>query len=116
MSYNTSSLAAVSIVQNEPLTPDFTGILGLALPLNSIIATSLPPVTTNDADGAALASNLFSITPSTSAPSPFLSLSLSRPGSDRIPSLLGIGRHPSSLVTNPSNIYYSTVVTDKSGI
>jgi len=104
-------------VQNEPLEPNFSGILGLALPLNSIIAESIPPVTTNEPDGAAWASNLFSITPVNQAPAArFLSLSLSRPGSDKVPSLLGIGRHPAALVPNPSKVLYSTLVTDRAGI
>ncbi|KAF8990999.1 aspartic peptidase domain-containing protein [Cyathus striatus] len=109
------ALSAVNNVQNEPLTSDFTGILGLALPLNSIIANAIKPVTGNAPDGAAWASNLFSITPFSSAPpARFLSLALSRPGSDRVPSILGIGRHP-SLVPDPSKIPYSTLVSDPAG-
>lgn len=104
-------------MRDEPLAPNFSGVLGLALPLNSIIAGSIPPVTTNEPDGAAWASNLFSITPTDQAPATrFLSLSLSRPGSDKVPSLLGIGRHPAALVPNPSKVLYSTLVTDRAGI
>lgn len=110
-------VAAASDVQNEPLAPNFSGILGLALPLNSVIASSIPPVTSNDPDGAAWASNLFSITPVNQAPSArFLSLTLSRPGSDQIPSLLGIGRHPSSIVPDPSQVRYSSLVGDQRGV
>ncbi|KAF8240439.1 acid protease [Tricholoma matsutake] len=109
------ALAAANNITNEALSPTFDGILGLALPLNSIIASLIPPVTSNAADGAAFASNLFSITPSTSAPLPFLSLSLSRPGSSTIPSTLGIGRHPSSLIPDPSKIQYSTLVSESTG-
>jgi len=110
-------VAAASDVQNEPLAPNFSGILGLALPLNSVIASSIPPVTGNDPDGAAWASNLFSITPVNQAPSAhFLSLTLSRPGSDQIPSLLGIGRHPSSVVPDPSQVRYSPLVGDQRGV
>ena len=111
-----SHLAAADDVQSEPLSSQFSGILGLALPLNSIIAQKVPPVTNNDPDGAAFASNLFSLTPTSSAPaSRFLSLSLSRPGSDRIPALLGIGRHPTELVSDPSKIKYDTLVSEAAG-
>ena len=105
--------AAVNDVQTEPLTPDYSGVLGIALPLNSIIAADVPPVTSNSRDGAAWASNLFSIN---NAPSfHFLSLALSRPGSDQVQSVLGIGEHPTALVPDPSLIQYSTPVFDGSG-
>lgn len=108
--------AAANNVQSEPLDPKFSGILGIALPLNSMIASAIPPVTNNDPDGAAWASNLFSITPIDHAPaSRFLSLSLSRPGSDRISSALGIGRHPTELVPDPDLIQYSPLVSEQSG-
>lgn len=111
------SLAAATSVEAEPLAYDFNGILGLALPLNSIIAETIPPVTNNHPDGASFSSNLFGITPVSEAPSaPFLSLVLSRPGSDRLPALLGIGHHPSNIVPDPSKIKYSTLTTDSSGM
>lgn len=109
-------LAAADDIDNEALAPNFNGILGLALPLNSIIASDIPPVTNNNPDGAAWASNLFSLTPVSTAPSSrFLSLALSRPGSDTVPAVFGIGRHPSSLVPDPSHVLYSNVVGDKPG-
>ncbi|KAH9047980.1 aspartic peptidase domain-containing protein, partial [Lactarius deliciosus] len=110
--YNLSNqaLAAATTVDMEPLEYEFDGILGLALPLNSIIAHHIR-------DGAPFSSNLFGITPVDSAPaSRFLSLSLSRPGSGAVPSLLGIGRHPSELVPDPSKIQYSTPVSEHQGI
>ncbi|KAM6493702.1 acid protease [Amanita muscaria] len=110
------ALAAATTVTNEPLSSSFSGILGLALPLNSIIAHLIPPVTDNSPDGAAWASNLFSLTPPDTPPSShFISLSLSRPGSDRVPALLGIGQHPSSIVSDPSKILYSSLVSDSPG-
>ncbi|KAH9965010.1 aspartic peptidase domain-containing protein, partial [Russula dissimulans] len=113
---NNQALAAATSVDSEPLEHEFNGILGLALPLNSIIAQQITPVTGNGRDGAPLVSNLFGISPASSAPSSrFLSLSLARPGSSAIPSFLGIGRHPSQLVHDPSKIKYSTVVQESQG-
>ncbi|KAG6896488.1 hypothetical protein C0992_007980, partial [Termitomyces sp. T32_za158] len=108
-SLDSQALAAANYIDSEPLSPGFNGILGLALPLNSVIAELIPPVTSNSPDGAAWASNLFSITPTSSAPAArFLSLLLSRPGSDTVPAQLGIGRHP-SFVKNPSDVQYASL-------
>ena len=107
-------VAAANDVQIEPLTPNFSGVLGIALPLNSLIAADVPPapVTSNSPDGATWAANLFSMN---TAPSfHFLSLALSRPGSDQVQSILGIGEHPTTLVPDPSRIQYSTPVFDGS--
>ncbi|KAG6851420.1 hypothetical protein C0991_009309, partial [Blastosporella zonata] len=107
--------AAVNSVTSELLNPLFSGILGLALPLNSVISSLIPPVTSNSPDGAAWASNLFSITPSTSAPSArFISLLLSRPGSDTVPAQLAIGRHP-SYVTEPGRVQYTEPLSEHVG-
>ncbi|KAG6912030.1 hypothetical protein DXG01_000278 [Tephrocybe rancida] len=117
-SIENQALAAADSITNEPLGPLFSGILGLALPLNSIIAGFIPPVTSNSPDGAAWASNLFSITPSTSAPSArFISLLLSRPGSDTVPAQLGIGRHPTfvSTVGDPGNVEYDVLESEREG-
>lgn len=109
-------IAAATSVDAEPLDYAFDGILGLALPLNSVIAQKIPPVTNNHPDGAPFSSNLFGITPLSDAPSAhFLSLVLSRPGSDRLPALLGIGHHPSKVVPDPSKIKYSMLVADGTG-
>lgn len=112
-----SLTAAATSVDSEPLEHDFNGILGLALPLNSLIAHTIPPVTGDARDGAPFSSNLFGMAPASSAPSSrFFSISLSRPGSTAVPSLLGIGRHPAELVPDPSRVIYSTVVPQKMGI
>ncbi|KAG6872960.1 hypothetical protein C0995_004714 [Termitomyces sp. Mi166 len=114
-SLDSQALAAADSITFEPLSPTFSGILGLALPLNSIIAELIPPVTSNSPDGAAWASNLFSITPRSSAPSArFLSLLLSRPGSDTVPAQLGIGRHP-SFVSDPSAVEYASLESEREG-
>lgn len=103
----------VPIVRTISFTgPSFSGVLGLALPDNSVIASYIPPITGNAPDGAAWASNLFSITKGSDstdtevAPSEkFLSLTLSRPGSNKVPSLLGIGMHPpAGTVTLPDSL------------
>lgn len=99
-------LAAASEVDNEPLDA-FSGILGLALPLNSIIASEL------GADGATWASNLFG---TDGAPaSRFISFLLERPGSTKIPSLLGVGRHPTDQVPDPSKVHYSSIGSEGNG-
>lgn len=108
----TSQIAAATSVDNEPLSYNFDGILGLSLPSNSLIQQVVP--STDDApNGATISSNLFSLMPTTDAPSqPFFSLTLGRPGFTQIPSLLGIGLHPSEIVPDPSQIRYSSVVSD----
>ncbi|KAL4080545.1 aspartic peptidase domain-containing protein [Scleroderma citrinum] len=115
-SITNQALAAATSVQNEPLSYEFDGILGLALPLNSLIQLEIPATEGNSPDGASVSSNLFSITPSSSAPSQaFFSLSLARPGSSQVPSLLGIGQHPSSVVSDPTKIRYSQTISDSTG-
>jgi hypothetical protein len=81
------------------------------LPHNSVISRQIPPATGNTPDGAIFASNLFSM--GNGAPAArFISLSLERPGSSKVPSMLGIGRHPSSVVSDPSKIEYSRLFGD----
>lgn len=104
--------AAASDVEDEPLDA-FSGILGLALPPNSVIASTLSAGDPVGADGATWASNLFGMD---GAPaSRFISFLLERPGSATISSLLGIGMHPSDYVTDPSKVHYSTLVSGKTG-
>ena len=67
-------------------------------------------------DGAALSSNLFSLIPATDSPSqPFFSLTLARPGSSQVLSLLGIGSHPPDIIPDPSQIRYSSLVRESVG-
>ncbi|KAI0671291.1 aspartic peptidase domain-containing protein, partial [Trametes maxima] len=110
------ALIAASNVNDEPLNANFNGVLGLALPLNSVVAQKIPPTTSDAPDGASLSANLFGITPRTAAPpARFLSLALERPGSDKVASALGIGRHPASVVPDPSKIQYAAVVPEAAG-
>ncbi|THH27222.1 hypothetical protein EUX98_g6958 [Antrodiella citrinella] len=112
---NNQALAAATTVVDEPLSNDFNGVLGLALPLNSFIAEQITPTTSNQPDGAPLGSNLFGTTPSDDAPaSRFFSLTLERPESNEIPSQLCIGKHP-TLVTDPSTVQYDDIVSESSG-
>ncbi|KZT12311.1 acid protease [Laetiporus sulphureus 93-53] len=108
------ALAAASTVNSEPLEDDFDGILGLALPQDSIISDTIPIDPVNGLTGAALTYNLFSSDDGPSAP--FYSLALERPGSDAVPSVLGIGRHPDGLVSDPSKIQYAGTVTSRVGV
>lgn len=45
----------------------------------------------------------------------FISFLLERPGSTTIPSLLGIGRHPSNFVPDPSQVHYSNIISGGNG-
>ena len=45
----------------------------------------------------------------------FISFLLERPGSTTIPSLLGIGRHPSDYVPDPSKVHYSNIISEGGG-
>ncbi|KAL1704692.1 aspartic peptidase domain-containing protein [Schizophyllum commune] len=84
-SINAQALAAASNVTNEPLGDEFNGVLGLALPDNSLIASK--------DGGDAVTKGLFG---ADGAPgNKFIGMLLERPGSDRYPSLLGLGTHPS---------------------
>ena len=116
-----SSSAAANIVRDEPLSTSFNGILGLAPPLNSYIAENVSPASSsNSRDGSPFSSNLFAISPSSSRPSyRFLSLTLERPESNEVPSLLGLGRHPSQSDgiqgIDASKVEYTSLVVEASG-
>ncbi|KAI0312251.1 aspartic peptidase domain-containing protein [Amylostereum chailletii] len=110
-SVGNQALAAADTVDSEPLDNGFNGVLGLALPPNSVIQKDIPPTDGDAPDGAAFSANLFGITPAEDAPPfRFFSLALERPGVAGVPSVMGIGRHPSSLVSDPSKITYSPVI------
>ncbi|KAE9394730.1 acid protease [Gymnopus androsaceus JB14] len=107
------TIGVASTVNSEPLSEDFNGVIGLALPDNSVISGIITPTSSNAPDGAQFTSNLFSLSPSSLTPAArFLSLTLSRPGSSTIPSLFGIGKHPSQsqipMIGNGSNVQYKT--------
>ena len=112
------ALVAANQVSEEALSPNFVGLLGLALPPNSLIASIIAPTESDAPDGATVQQNLFGLTPVNTAPAQrFFGISLERPGSSRIPSLLSIGRHPSSLVPgfDPSNATFMDLIASSSG-
>lgn len=112
------ALVAANQVTDEALSSDFVGLLGLALPPNSLIAHEIPPTEGNAPDGATVQQNVFGLTPVDTAPGQrFFGISLERPGSSRIPSLLAIGRHPQNLVPgfDPSTITFMDLVSSKLG-
>ncbi|KAF8588674.1 acid protease [Ramaria rubella] len=112
------ALVAAQEVSNEPLSSDFVGLLGLALPPNSQIARIIPPTESNAPDGATMQQNLFGLTPVDTAPEQrFFGISLERPGSSRIASLLSIGRHPSDLVSgfDPSDVAFIDLIASNVG-
>lgn len=102
-------------MNSEQLSEYFDGVLGLALSDNSVISQTITPTSSNAPDGAQFTSNLFSLSPPSLSPAArFLSLTLSRPGSSTIPSLFGIGKHPSQSqvpqIGDGGNVQYSTVL------
>lgn len=110
------SPAAATTVVNQTLSQTFSGILGLALPRNSVILDRIPGGTTSDPDGAPFTSNLFGIEPiANRPPQHFYSIALGRPGSTQTPSVLGVGRHPSDIVDDPSRISYSSLIPEPIG-
>ena len=91
--------ASAIIVENELLSLGFSGILGLSFPLNSKIAQAIPPTNGDTPDGAPIVSNLFGL--GRYGPREhFLSILLERPGMSQVPSVLGVGHHPSEILSN----------------
>lgn len=112
------AMVSASQVSNELLSADFVGLLGLALPKNSRIANIIPPTESDAPDGATFQQNIFGLTPIDTAPAQrFFGLSLQRPGSSRIPSLLTIGKHPGDLLPDfdPSKINFMDIIPSPVG-
>jgi hypothetical protein len=95
-------------VDNERLTSNFVGLIGLALESNSLLVNQFQDKL--QFSTSTFSTNLFSS--STPPSSRTIGLSLERPGQSNsgTPSLLSIGRHPSSIVPDPSKITYSALV------
>jgi len=90
---------AVTTVEDELMSLGFSGVLALSFPSNSKIAQEIPPIKGDTPDGAPIVSNLFGLG-SYGPREHFLSILLERPGMSRVPSVLGIGRHPSEILPN----------------
>lgn len=102
------------MVQDEVLSTGYSGILALAFPLNSKIAQVIHPTNGNSPDGAPMISNLFGLG-NYGPREHFVSILLERPGILRIPSLLGVGRHPAkilpSIASTPPGSSWRTSLT-----
>lgn len=59
----TAPSAATDTIETEPLKSQFSSVLGLALPADSIIVDEIPPQVDDTPDSAVWTSNLFGITP-----------------------------------------------------
>lgn len=109
------AMIVADTVQNEDLSGgQFAGVLGLALPANSIISSQIPGSTTGQPDGATFLDNLFSS--GTSAPQGrFFALSLERLGDTRTRSVLGIAMHDPSICGSPCTPNWLSLVPAASG-
>ncbi|KAG8731787.1 hypothetical protein FRC11_002305 [Ceratobasidium sp. 423] len=101
------ALLSASQVENERLTSNFVGLLGLALEFNSLFVDQFQDKLAFST--STVATNLFSL--STAPSNRTIGISLQRPGQSNsgTPSLLSIGRHPSKVVSDPSKIAYSPI-------
>ncbi|KAK4683562.1 hypothetical protein P7C73_g6681, partial [Tremellales sp. Uapishka_1] len=97
-------------VENEDLGGgDFSGLLGLALPANSVILDQIPGTTSSNPDGATFLDNLFGS--GASAPTERLfTLSLARREDVRTTSLFSIGAISSDLCPSPCSPSYAPIV------
>ncbi|KAJ9093685.1 hypothetical protein QFC21_006281 [Naganishia friedmannii] len=109
------AFVAANDVGNEDLSGgQFSGVLGLALPANSVILEQLGGSTSGNPDGAPFLDNLFGS--GENAPQGrYFSLSLERIGDTRTKSSLGIGMFDSSLCPEPCIPNYSSVITSSQG-
>ncbi|CAE6470311.1 unnamed protein product [Rhizoctonia solani] len=101
------ALLSASQIENERLSSNFVGLLGLALEFNSLFVDQFQDKLAFST--STVATNLFSS--STAPNNRTIGISLQRPGQSNsgTPSLLSIGRHPSKVVSDPSKILYSSI-------
>ncbi|KAH7334771.1 aspartic peptidase domain-containing protein [Rhizoctonia solani] len=101
------ALLSADRVENERLTSNFVGLLGLALEYNSLFVDQFQDKLAFST--STVITNLFSS--STAPNNRTIGISLRRPGQPNsgTPSLLSIGRHPSKVVPDPSKIVYSSI-------
>lgn len=108
------AFVAATSVTNEGLgSGQFSGLLGLALPANSVILDLIPGTTSNNPDGATFLDNLFGS--GSFAPSQRLfSLALARREDVRTRSVLGIGATANDLCPSPCNLTGLPIVAQPS--
>lgn len=106
---------AADKVQDEDLSGgEFEGILGLALPANSIVQSYIPGSTTGQPDGATFLENLFGLGPG--APiGRYFAMSLERRGDTRTKSTFGLGMYDETVCTGNCTPNYNPVVTSAQG-
>ncbi|GHJ86306.1 hypothetical protein NliqN6_2708 [Naganishia liquefaciens] len=109
------AFVAANDVGNEDLSGgQFSGVLGLALPGNSVILNQLGGSTSGEPDGAPYLDNLFGS--GVNAPQGrYFTLSLERVGDSRTKSSLGIGMFDDTLCPVPCIPNYSSIVTSSVG-
>lgn len=109
------AFVAANDVGNEDLSGgQFSGVLGLALPGNSVILNQLGGSTSGAPDGAPYLDNLFGS--GVNAPQGrYFTLSLERLGDSRTKSSLGIGMFDDTLCPLPCVPNYSSIVTSSVG-
>ena len=109
------AFVAANDVGNEDLSGgQFSGVLGLALPGNSVILNQLGGSTSGAPDGAPYLDNLFGS--GANAPQGrYFTLSLERVGDSRTKSSLGIGMFDDTLCPVPCIPNYSSIVTSSVG-
>ena len=107
-------IAADQVTDEDLSGGEFDGILGLALPANSIIQSFIPGSTTGQPDGATFLENLFGLGPG--APiGRYVSMSLERRGDTRTTSSLGLGMYDETLCPGKCVPNYSPVITSIQG-
>ncbi|KIJ37376.1 hypothetical protein M422DRAFT_260037 [Sphaerobolus stellatus SS14] len=112
------ALVAAHSVTDEILSPNFVGLLGLALPPISAIADLIPPTLSDAPDGATVQQNIYGSTPIDTAPARhFIGITLERQESFVVPSLLTIGKHPADSIPNfnRSKIGFLNLVSSEDG-
>ncbi|KAG8935785.1 hypothetical protein FRC02_006335 [Tulasnella sp. 418] len=115
-SFEAQALVSATDIENEVLDTGsgFSGLIGLALQSNSVIAQQLR----SNVEGATLTSHLFG--PATSNFTPparrFISLMLERPYHPAVASKLGLGAHPNLPYSlDPATLLYSDIIMSNPG-
>lgn len=109
------AFVAATQVQNEDLSGGvFSGLIGLALPANSIISGIIPGTYGSSADGATFLDNLFA-SGASEPTARYFTLSLERSGDPRTISSFGVGSYNSAVCGVPCVPTYSSLVGSANG-